>query len=222
MLRSLLLVCLFLPAIAVAQASPRIITVTPAGETPPVEKKDITPDVSACQFPDNQKFTAQISVTVSLSGRSDQITLLYGTGYKCLDDAALTAVKAASWTPATQNGMAVTRSIVRHIDMARYDKDHPQPIKLSSRTVPPMVFFAPEPDRRSCHPGKDAEHNVLVRVIIGTNGKPQNEEIARTSGDKCLDDAALKAAREYRFRPATLDGHPVNFPMNLEMQLTQP
>jgi protein TonB len=43
---------------------------------------------------------------------------------------------------------------------------------------------------------------VLVWVFIDTNGNVKNVQVNKSSGNKSLDDAAAKAAREFKFTPA--------------------
>ncbi|ALN65955.1 tonB family C-terminal domain protein [Lysobacter antibioticus] len=50
---------------------------------------------------------------------------------------------------------------------------------------------------------------VVLRVNVGADGKPEDVEVARHSGSRELDRAALVAVRDWRFRPATRDGREV-------------
>jgi protein TonB len=56
---------------------------------------------------------------------------------------------------------------------------------------------------------RGAEGEVLVRVLVGLDGRPARAVLARSSGDRDLDRAALAAVRGWRFRPALSDGAPV-------------
>lgn len=53
------------------------------------------------------------------------------------------------------------------------------------------------------------EGNVRVKVLVGTDGRPRDVVIDRSSGDPRLDDAALDAVRQWRFEPARSDGKAV-------------
>jgi TonB family protein len=50
---------------------------------------------------------------------------------------------------------------------------------------------------------------VLIRVEVAADGSPISVAIVEGSGSKSLDEAALSAARQSRFIPATRDGKPV-------------
>jgi protein TonB len=56
---------------------------------------------------------------------------------------------------------------------------------------------------------RGAEGEVLVRVLVGIDGWPTRTQLARSSGDRDLDRAALAAVRSWRFRPAQAAGSPV-------------
>lgn len=53
------------------------------------------------------------------------------------------------------------------------------------------------------------EDDVIVRYIIGTNGKVKSVEVLNGSAHKELDEAAVNAIRYWRFRPMIKDGKPV-------------
>jgi protein TonB len=46
------------------------------------------------------------------------------------------------------------------------------------------------------------EGRVVLRVLVGVNGKPEKVEVENGSGSQRLDDAALEAVRKWKFIPA--------------------
>jgi protein TonB len=50
---------------------------------------------------------------------------------------------------------------------------------------------------------------VVLRLFIGAAGELDRIEVARSSGHRLLDEAAVAAERKSRFRPATVEGRPV-------------
>jgi periplasmic protein TonB len=58
----------------------------------------------------------------------------------------------------------------------------------------------------------------VVRFTISPDGKPTRVEIAQSSGSDELDRAALDAARQWKFTPATRDGAPVESQVNLHIE----
>ena len=64
---------------------------------------------------------------------------------------------------------------------------------------------------------------VVVRVLIGPDGRAQDARIQRSSGFERLDDAALEAARDrWRYVPGTRGGVPeamwFNVPVNFVLE----
>ncbi|HEY4380458.1 MAG TPA: energy transducer TonB [Acidobacteriaceae bacterium] len=57
---------------------------------------------------------------------------------------------------------------------------------------------------------------VLVALIVDQNGKPQNVHLIRGAG-KGLDERAIAAIQQYRFRPAMENGKPVAVALNYEV-----
>jgi len=55
---------------------------------------------------------------------------------------------------------------------------------------------------------------VIVRVLVGKTGKPEEVEVLKSSGNESLDQAAVKAVWEgARYKPAKQRGKPVKFRM---------
>lgn len=62
---------------------------------------------------------------------------------------------------------------------------------------PPPVY--PEVSRQQKQEGV-----VLLQVIIGTEGRPDSVSVRTSSGFAPLDQSAIQAVRQWRFRPASL------------------
>ena len=56
---------------------------------------------------------------------------------------------------------------------------------------------------------KREQGTVLLRLLIGTDGRVAQVSIAESSGFERLDQAALQAARSWRWQPMIRDGQPV-------------
>jgi len=57
---------------------------------------------------------------------------------------------------------------------------------------------------------------VVVTLIVDINGRPQNVHVVRGVG-MGLDEKAVQAVRQYRFKPAMEDGKPVPVQINVEV-----
>lgn len=53
------------------------------------------------------------------------------------------------------------------------------------------------------------EGEVLLRVLVGTDGRPVQIEVERSSRSRLLDQAAIQAVREWVFNPGMKEGVPV-------------
>lgn len=73
----------------------------------------------------------------------------------------------------------------------------PSPVARVQPAYPPAAFRARE------------EGTVLVRASIDAAGNPGNVEVARRSGSRELDRAAVDAVRQWKFQPAIKDGQAV-------------
>jgi protein TonB len=70
--------------------------------------------------------------------------------------------------------------------------------------VPDVADYYPDMSRRNGEEGR-----AIVKVCVNTSGKIDSAEIATSTGHPMLDEAALKVAKAFRFKPATSEGKPV-------------
>jgi len=80
----------------------------------------------------------------------------------------------------------------------------------------PQVIYAPDPEfsdeaRRAKYQGI-----CVVSVIVDAQGNPQRVHVIRPLG-MGLDEKAVEAVRQYKFRPAQFQGHPVPVEVNIEV-----
>jgi len=80
----------------------------------------------------------------------------------------------------------------------------------------PRAIYDPEPDysdeaRRAKYQGV-----VVLRVVVGSDGLPQDMRVARTIG-MGLDEKAMEAVRQWRFQPGYKDGHAVAVVVDIEV-----
>jgi TonB family protein len=130
-----------------------------------------------------------------------------------LDDAAIAAVKQSQFQPGSLNGNPVpVRAFVWVPFVAA---DHPatpetgSPKEIKNMTVPLPVKsanaeFSDEARRRRF------SGSVLLAFTVTEDGLPANVRVVDPLG-MGLDEQALKAVRQYRFKPATLEGIPIPF-----------
>jgi TonB family protein len=80
----------------------------------------------------------------------------------------------------------------------------------------PVLVYAPDPEfsdeaRRAKYQGV-----CVVGLIVDAQGNPQRVRIVRPLG-MGLDEKALEAVRQYKFKPAIFNGKPVPVEINIEV-----
>lgn len=64
---------------------------------------------------------------------------------------------------------------------------------------------------------QNPDHPVVLKVLLGKNGKPRNISVVR-SVDKDFDDAARSAVRWWKFEPASCDGEVIETEITVEVE----
>ncbi len=80
----------------------------------------------------------------------------------------------------------------------------------------PKPIFSPEPEFSEEARKNKWQGNVLLRVIVGSDGKTHEVAVLRSLG-MGLDEKAMEAVRTWRFEPGTKDGAPVPVEINVEV-----
>jgi TonB family protein len=80
----------------------------------------------------------------------------------------------------------------------------------------PQVIYAPDPEFSDEAQRAKYQGICVVSVIADAQGNPQHVHVIRPLG-MGLDEKAVEAVRQYKFRPATLQGHPVPVEVNIEV-----
>jgi len=88
--------------------------------------------------------------------------------------------------------------------------------RIGGGVSPPQVLFAPEPEFSEEARKAKVAGNVLVYLQVDTSGHPTHVRVLRGIG-LGLDEKAMEAVRQYKFKPAMENGHPVIVEMNVEV-----
>ena len=80
----------------------------------------------------------------------------------------------------------------------------------------PVVLFAPEPEFSEEARKAKVAGNVLVYLQVDATGHPTHVHVLRGIG-LGLDEKAVEAVRQYKFKPAMENGHAVPVEMNVEV-----
>ena len=81
---------------------------------------------------------------------------------------------------------------------------------------PPVLTSEVDPQYTEAARKAKLSGNVIVGLTVDAAGKPQNVHITRGLGND-LDEKAVEAVQQYRFKPATKDGEPVAVALNVEV-----
>jgi TonB family protein len=81
---------------------------------------------------------------------------------------------------------------------------------------PPKALSTPDPDYSPAARQNGEQGTVVFLVIVDQQGRPTTLYVVR-SGGHSLDQAALKAVRQWRFAPAVFNGSPIPAAINVEV-----
>lgn len=86
----------------------------------------------------------------------------------------------------------------------------------SSGTIPPKLLSGPDPEYSGYARRLRVEGASILTFVVDANGMPKRIRIAQPAGYG-LDESAVKAVSQYRFAPATLQGHPIPVDINIRV-----
>jgi protein TonB len=81
---------------------------------------------------------------------------------------------------------------------------------------PPSVLVSVDPEFSEEARKAKFSGNVLVDLIVDEQGNPSHVRVARGVG-MGLDEKAVEAVRQYKFKPATKDGKPVKVELSIDV-----
>ncbi|MCK4966048.1 energy transducer TonB, partial [bacterium] len=158
--------------------------------------------------------TVFIRTLVGKDGKPEIIEVEKHFGNLDCNEAAVEAVKNIRFTPAVKDGKPVKFWFKIPVEFALSDlpiEDQPKIIGGYASIMKHLKY--PEIAKKA-----GIEGTVIVRSLIGKDGKPEKVEVAEGFGNPECNNAALKALRNMRFIPATKDGKPVRFWFSTEIR----
>jgi protein TonB len=90
------------------------------------------------------------------------------------------------------------------------------PRRIGGGVSSPEVIYSVEPEFSEEARKAKVAGNVLVNLWVGTNGLPSHVHVIRGVG-MGLDEKAVEAVRQYKFKPAMENGKPVLVELNIEV-----
>jgi TonB family protein len=150
--------------------------------------------------------TVVVGLVVDRKGHPTNLQIIHSAGDD-LDKSALEAVSHYRFEPATENGRPVPVLFNVTVNFGQ---------TLKGDVHAPVLIKSAEPIPPSVHRTYLA---VVVNLLVSENGEPENVHIIRSSGDWAFDKSAIDAVRQYRFKPATEAGKPVQTEINVKIDL---
>jgi protein TonB len=80
----------------------------------------------------------------------------------------------------------------------------------------PVLIYQPEPEFSEEARKAKVAGDVIVAIVVDAHGRAQRVHVVRGIG-MGLDERAVEAVRQYRFKPAMKDGRPVDVEMNVDV-----
>jgi TonB family protein len=146
-----------------------------------------------------------------------------------LDEKAMEAVKQYRFKPATENGKPVAVYVNVEVKFQLADSTERTQGQSLAVTVTddgvkqigggvtgPIPIYEPEPVYSAEAKKAKFMGIVTVGIIVDKNGMPQNVHVTRGVG-MGLDEKAVDAVKQYKFKPAMENGKPVAVYMNIEV-----
>ncbi|HEY0264950.1 MAG TPA: energy transducer TonB [Granulicella sp.] len=90
------------------------------------------------------------------------------------------------------------------------------PRRIGGSVSAPQLIYSVEPEFSEEARKAKVQGNVLVNLWVDTNGLPTHVHVLRGVG-MGLDEKAVEAVRQYKFRPAMENGKPVLVELNVEV-----
>ncbi len=89
--------------------------------------------------------------------------------------------------------------------VARTEAPASSPVDAAG-TREPRIVSAPAPDYPASALRAGVSGEVVLRIEVGADGRPQDVRVLSGSRNRALDRAAVRAIRQWRFEPALRDG----------------
>lgn len=194
------------PAAPVEPAEP----VDPANfESPPelIVNSVVLPEYPEDACTDGVEGDVILKVSVLKDGTVSNVAVEQGIdGYPELGESAVEAVRQWTFVPATANGEPIEAEILVPV---AFGLDDSKP--ATSQTPPAMITdMCPFPEYPADALKAGAEGKVLLNVTVGEDGTVSAVSVREgIAGHPQLDEAAVRAVKGWRFKPAECDGVPV-------------
>ena len=152
-----------------------------------------------------------ISLRVETDGTVSKPKVAKSSGSDLLDQAALAAADKFRFKPALRDGkpVAVWVSFAVNFVLDSEEKHVPPADTFIAVDNAPEIVKQVEPTYPPEAKANKIQGKVYIRLFVNSTGKVGKGEVAKSSGNKLLDDSALDAAQKFLFKPAQKGNQPV-------------
>jgi TonB family protein len=158
--------------------------------------------------------TVTLEVSVDANGKAIVRRIVKGLGYG-LDERAIGAVIDWKFAPALRNGLPTTAVTEVDVDF-KLPPEAPFRLSRATNVRPPTVISRVEPkytdEAREAH----LSGTVVLEAIVRTDGSVDVVRVVRSLG-MGLDESAIDALKQWKFRPGMKNDKPVDVALNIEV-----
>jgi protein TonB len=90
------------------------------------------------------------------------------------------------------------------------------PVHINGSVRPPVVVYRVDPNYTADARSEKISGDVQIYLWVDKNGNPSHVRVVRGIGHG-LDEKAVEAVRQFKFKPATKDGEPVTVDIYLDV-----
>lgn len=156
--------------------------------------------------------TVRLNFVVDTNGRPQDVTVVSPTDRR-LSESVVTAVSQWRFTPATQNGLPVSKRVTLPLE-----------IQASGTVVAPAlaaVTDAPQAEKIVNPVGVSRQHvgsTVTLTLTVDESGRPHDITLV-SPADRLLTQSVVEAVSQWRFTPAMQDGTPVSQRITIPLEI---
>jgi TonB family protein len=156
------------------------------------------------------KQVVTLQATVGSDGTVTDVKLISAQASP-VDEAAIEAVRKSTFAPATLNGKQVQGNAMVWV---AFRGDGSPGVILEKVERPPVPMYTPDPAYTEEARENHFRGEVMVRVLVTADGKAA-DVAAWSPVPYGMDNEAVKAVREFTFKPATQNDVPVPMQMTI-------
>jgi TonB family protein len=158
--------------------------------------------------------TVTLQASVGANGKASVLRIVRGLGYG-LDERAIGAVIDWTFAPALRDGLPTTAVTEVDVDF-KLPPEPPFRLGRGTNVRPPTVINRVEPKYTDQAREAHLSGTVVLEAIVRADGSVDVLRVVRSLG-MGLDESAIDALKQWKFRPGMRDDKPVDVALNIEV-----